>query len=112
MVFDSVTLVVPIDVHVLPSGDEDAVNVLPLRTSLSQTGADPEGPATNDIEPPADARDMNSSPPPGFTSRSTVADAAVRSLRNMMPALANAFVLVSEATRATICPSPVIGWFT
>ncbi len=57
-------------------------------------------------------RVMNSTEPPGCTSRMTSADPAVSDPRSITPALAWALVFWMLATRATMETSPVIGCIT
>jgi hypothetical protein len=63
----------------------------------------------NVVTPPFALRIMNSSPPPGFTSRMTCAEPAVRAARIITPALAYAFVFCTDVMRATIWLSPEMG---
>ena len=101
---------VPTVAHVLPSAEDDAVIVVPERTSFSQRGAAPDPPATYAVDPPFDVRASSSKPLDGVTSRSTCGDPVVSDWRIITPAFATELVFCIEATRATICPSPASDW--
>src|SRR5215471_18768232 len=97
----SVMVVLPTAVHVSPSLDTEPVIVEPERTSFSHVGTGSVAPASHDVWPPFVDRVMNSMLPPGWASRMTCADPAVRSPRNISPALALLLVFVRLATCAT-----------
>src|SRR5262249_58629111 len=83
--------------------------VVPARPSFTRAGA---APATRAVPhgPPVLPRHWKLTPLPGVTTTSAnVAPAPVPS-RNMTPALAHGSVLTTEATRATMVPSPVSAW--
>src|ERR1043165_2043072 len=54
------SVVLPMLVHVLPFAEIDAVTVLPLRASFSQTGVPCDPPAMPMVDVPADDRSRNS----------------------------------------------------
>src|SRR5436190_216310 len=86
------TWMLPIAVHVKPSGDTDAVNNCSARSSISHCGCAQVLPAMNSVGHPVAVRATNSAQPSGLTlSMTCLASPAVPS-RNMMPAFANAFV--------------------
>src|SRR5205809_80565 len=101
---------VPTVVHDTPSGDWYAVTVVPTRVSLTQYGATTTAPAVLVDTSPATARRWKLFPFPGVTIIIACAEPGLRSVRIMTPALTHAFVFWTDATRATISPSPERGW--
>src|SRR3954447_8006710 len=95
--------------HVVPSDDWYADNVAPLRVTLTQYGAVTINPAVLVVVPPATRRRWKLFPFAGVTIIVAWADPAVRSPRIITPALTHAFVDWTEATRATMVPSPASG---
>src|SRR5581483_176142 len=99
----------PTVVQATPSLDRDAVNVFPARTIRTHFGAVPAA-ATLVIRPPDADRYWNAAPFDGLTIIAACAADAVSDARIMTPALVQAFTFCTDATRATIEPSPDIGW--
>src|SRR6185503_9699765 len=102
----------PIFVHAAPSFARYAVSVDPVRTRRTHAGAVPVPPATLVLVPPLAARYWNTRPLPGVTNADACCAPAPRPARIMTPALVHTSVLEIDATRATISPSPDIGWYT
>src|SRR5205809_749236 len=73
---DMLTVVVPTVVQLTPSADHWPVNVLPLRISRTQPGAEPGMMLTLALVPPMAARYCIATPLPGVTTRSTCLDCA------------------------------------
>src|SRR5437868_5577961 len=100
----------PTCVQVLPSGDEKPVSVFPDRTSLTQYGAAAVAvPPARLLGPLAVPRYCMLTPLPGVTATIAWRAPAARLSRIITPALAHWSVFSTDATRATICPSPTSG---
>ena len=105
----SVMVSVPTSNHVVPSDDWYAESVAPRRISFTQYGAVTISPAVLVVVPPARRRRWKLFPFAGVTIIIACADPGVRSPRIITPALTHAFVDCTEATRATMVPSPASG---
>ena len=97
----------PTTVHVAPSPDQDAVITSPSRAIFTHAGAASSGPVVLVLTPFAVTLRWNASPFPELTSIRPCAEPGVRSLRIITPTLCQTCVADSDATRATISPSPV-----
>src|SRR5581483_2569630 len=93
-------------VHVVPSDEARAVNVLPLRTSLSQYGAVTHGPLWIAVDPPAVARSCAFIPAPGVMNAKTLRAFAAVDSRIITPAFAQPLVLPIEVRLASTVQSP------
>src|SRR5688572_12270778 len=97
-------------VQFMPSAERCAVNVFPLRISLSQTGAVTPVVAGGPLVVPLVAlRPWMTMPLLGVMLMVTCLEPAARVSRNITPALAPACVFCTPATRAMIVPLPVQG---
>src|SRR5437870_3042798 len=105
----NVIVVRPSSFQVAPSLLQEPITVVASRFKRSQTGTDAVAPAMKTVLPPFALRLMNSTPPPGLTSRITCADPAVSAPRIITPAFARALVFWIDVTRATISPLPDSG---
>src|SRR6267142_1438048 len=102
-------IVLAIVVHVVPSGDDQAVNVLPLRASFSHAGATGvDAPPRNADGWPPLVREIMPTPA-GVTSTRTWREPVVIDSRIIRPAFASMLVFCSDAMRAMISPSPASG---
>src|SRR5688500_4270087 len=99
----------PTNVQLTPSIDWKAEIVFARRSSLTHAGAAPNVPAVLTDNPPAAVLRWNAIPLPGDTSMKACAESAVNRSRTMTPALTHACTYSTDATRATISTSPVIG---
>src|SRR5918911_475882 len=106
------TVVVPTSVQVLPSGDEYAENVEPARTTRTQNGAADNGPGVLVLVPPVDVRRWNTRPFAAETNIDAWRAFAASDSRNMTPAFVHTSTFCTDATRAVMSPSPVMGWYT
>ena len=106
------TVVLPTALQVVPSAEVEPMTVLPVRASFSQAGNGRDAPAMKLVAPPVVDRVMNSTLPSGRTSRTTLTEPAASVSRSITPTFAYALVFCSAVTRATICPSPLNGWYT
>ena len=104
----SVTDTVSSDVQAVPSGEYDAVMLLPLRTSFTHFGA-PPATAKFVVVPPDVLRHCNAMPLPGVTNTDAWGEEGSAVARIMTPVFTHAFRFCTVATRATIVPSPFIG---
>src|SRR5437764_6456817 len=98
---------VPTSVQLVPSIDSYAENVLPLRVSLTHRGAVAVLPAVLTLMPLVASRRWNAIPFAADTKIDAWADSAASVSRIMSPAFTQAATFWTEATRATIDPSPV-----
>src|SRR5262245_66426737 len=87
-----VTVSEPTCVHVVPLVDLEAVIVLPLRTSRTQTGAPDAPPAVCELTPPVATRRWKARPLPGVSAMNACLEPAASVSRIMTPALAHGFV--------------------
>src|SRR4051812_40310889 len=95
----------PSEVQLVPSIEYAAVKVLPARVSFSQHGAPgSQSCTTSFVTPLLVVRAWKIAPFVGVSATHTFGDVASVVWRNIKPAFAHAFVLVSESTRATISP--------
>ena len=97
----------PTSAHVAPSADSNAVIVLPLRVSFTQRGAVESVPAVLTLVLPSASRRWNARPLAPDTSMKACAEPAVSDPRNITPAFVQLATFCTEATRATIDPSPL-----
>ena len=92
----------PTRVQVTPSAEMEAVNALPVRTTLTQEGATTPAPVVDVEIPPVATRRWNVAPWPGVTNIDACVEPVASVSRIMTPALAHGFVFWMLATRATI----------
>ena len=90
----------------------DAVKMFPLRTSLTQYGRDDRRAGVDVETPPVARRRWNVRPLPGVRNIDACVEPVASVSRIMTPALAHGSVFWMLATRATIVPSPLSGWYT
>jgi hypothetical protein len=86
------------------------VSVLPTRVSRTQDGAEPVEEVLVVADPPTLVRRTNADPLPGVTPMNALREPLPSVSRIITPASAPLLVFSSDATRATISPSPVSGW--
>jgi hypothetical protein len=84
---------------------------VPCRTTFTQYGATAVPLPVLVLTHPVQLRDWNTKPFPGVRNTPAWAEFAPSVARIITPAFAQAFVFCWLATRATIAPSPVSGWY-
>ena len=102
----------PTTVHVTPSGEADAVKTFPLRVSLTQYGAVTGAPSVLVLAAPVESRRWKARPLPGVRNIDACVEPVASVSRIMTPDLAHGSEFWMLATRATIVPSPLSGWYT
>ena len=96
-------------VHVRPSGEVDAENVLPARVTDMKAGATPDGLASVWVLPPCFERTWTLIPAPEVTTTEYSGELGSVVALTITPVLVLVLVRVWLTTRALTVPSPVIG---
>src|SRR5687767_9885720 len=99
------TVTWPTAVHVTPSFDAAALNVLPARVRRSHSGGVPLRRAFSVVTPPVALRDCTTTPPAAYTAAITCLELGVSDSRNITPALAPVLVFSRLRRRTVMVPS-------
>src|SRR5688572_26790501 len=105
-----VMVAVPCVVHVTPSGETDAVNVLPTRCTRTQYGAAIPAVVVATVVPAVAVLRWNETPLAAETRQNACAEFAASDSRIITPAFAHTSVFSTTVTRATIVQSPLASW--
>src|SRR5688572_25794325 len=104
----SATVSLPTNVQSDPSFETAAVTVVPTRVTFNQVGAPVPGAVVCVVRVPSAGRRWNASPSASEAKANACADAGDSDALIITPALVQGSVPMTDVTRATISPSPVM----